>query len=133
MSDAATVSAVMRSLSARRWRGQVPTRLARELVPRVDELPEIERRQVEAGACAAGCGGAIWVGRRAPFPVGWRFWEPPDVHGLPGDGLALTFHFPAGVGDGVYAKLIGRPGLAAIVTLDRELCRVLSVQFVNRP
>jgi hypothetical protein len=55
------------------------------------------------------------------------------VHGLPGDGLALTFHFPAGVGDGVYAKLIGRPGLAAIVTLDRELCRFMSVQFLNRP
>ena len=42
--DAATVSAVMREVAARRWRGQVPTRLARELVPRVDELPPIERR-----------------------------------------------------------------------------------------
>ena len=38
----------MRSLSARRWRGQVPARLARELVPRVDEIPEIERRQLLA-------------------------------------------------------------------------------------
>jgi hypothetical protein len=44
MNDAATVSAVMREMSARRWRGQVPARLARELMPRVDELPEIERR-----------------------------------------------------------------------------------------
>jgi hypothetical protein len=44
MSDAATVSAVMRELAARRWRGQVPTRLARELLPRVDELPPVERR-----------------------------------------------------------------------------------------
>jgi hypothetical protein len=44
MSDAATVSAVMRELAERRWRGQVPIRLARELVPRVDELPDIERR-----------------------------------------------------------------------------------------
>jgi hypothetical protein len=47
MDDAASaeqVSVVMRSLSARRWRGQVPARLARELVPRVAELPEIERR-----------------------------------------------------------------------------------------
>jgi hypothetical protein len=42
MSDAATVSAVMRELAGRRWRGQVPIRLARELVP--SELPEIERR-----------------------------------------------------------------------------------------
>ena len=44
MSDAVTVSAVMRGLAARRWRGQVPARLARELLGRVDELPEIERR-----------------------------------------------------------------------------------------
>jgi hypothetical protein len=46
MTDAASVSAVMRELAARRWRGQVPIRLARELVPRVDELPEVERRQL---------------------------------------------------------------------------------------
>ena len=46
MSDAATVSAVMRELAARRWHGVVPTRLARELLPRVDELPVIERRQL---------------------------------------------------------------------------------------
>lgn len=48
MSDAATVSAVMSELAARRWRGQVPARLARELVPRVDELPEVERRALIA-------------------------------------------------------------------------------------
>ena len=36
----------MRSLSARRWGGQRPARLARELVPRVDELPEVEKRQL---------------------------------------------------------------------------------------
>jgi hypothetical protein len=34
----------MRGLAARRWRGQVPTRLARELAERVDELPAVERR-----------------------------------------------------------------------------------------
>jgi hypothetical protein len=73
-----------------------------------------------------------WGGAH-PFLWGGASGNRQIVHGLPGDGLALTFHFPAGVGDGVYAKLIGRPGLAAIVTLDRELCRVLSVQFVNRP
>jgi hypothetical protein len=44
MIDAATRSAVMAELAARRWRGQVPARLARELVPRVDELPPVERR-----------------------------------------------------------------------------------------
>jgi hypothetical protein len=36
----------MSELAARRWRGQVPIRLARELVSRVDELPEVERRQL---------------------------------------------------------------------------------------
>lgn len=49
MGDAAQdaqLSVVMRLLAARRWRGQVPARLARELMPRVDELPEIERRQL---------------------------------------------------------------------------------------
>jgi len=48
MTDAATVSAVMSELAGRRWRGQVAIRCARELVPRVDELPEIERRQLIA-------------------------------------------------------------------------------------
>ena len=43
MPDAATTSAVMRELATRRWRGQVAIRCARELVPRVDELPEAER------------------------------------------------------------------------------------------
>jgi hypothetical protein len=44
MADAATISAVMSQLAQRRWRGQVPTRLARELIGRVDELPPMERR-----------------------------------------------------------------------------------------
>ena len=48
MKDPATVSAVMREMAARRWRGQVPARLARELVPRVDELPEVELRALLA-------------------------------------------------------------------------------------
>jgi hypothetical protein len=68
-----------------------------------------------------------------PFLWGGALGNRQIVHGLPGDGLALTFHFPAGVGDGVYPKLISKPGLAAIVTLDCELCRFLSVQFLNRP
>jgi hypothetical protein len=48
MSDAAVTSAVMREMAARRWRGQVPARLARQLLPRLDELPPIERRQLLA-------------------------------------------------------------------------------------
>jgi hypothetical protein len=44
----------MRSLSARRWRGQVPARLARELLPRLDELPEVEKRQLIAALTRQG-------------------------------------------------------------------------------
>lgn len=51
------MSAVMRELAERRWRGQVPTRLARELVPRVDELPEIERRALIAALTQGAEGG----------------------------------------------------------------------------
>jgi hypothetical protein len=50
-----------------------------------------------------------------PFLWGGAFGNRQIVHGLPGGGLALTFHFPAGVE--AYAKLISQPGLAAIVTL----------------
>ena len=45
MSDTQTSSAA-RLLAAQRWGPSKPSRLARELVPRVDELPEIERRQL---------------------------------------------------------------------------------------
>jgi hypothetical protein len=48
------VSAVMREMAARRWRGTVPTRLARELLERVDELPEVERVQLRAALDLAG-------------------------------------------------------------------------------
>jgi hypothetical protein len=53
MSDAATVSAVMREIAARRWRGVVPTRLARELAERLDELPDLERVQLRAALDSA--------------------------------------------------------------------------------
>jgi hypothetical protein len=48
MSDAAQVSAVMRSLAAQRWGASKPVRLARELALRAAELPEVERRQLLA-------------------------------------------------------------------------------------
>jgi hypothetical protein len=54
MTDAATLSAVMRELAARRWGAQVPTRLAHELLERVDELPEPERVQLRAALDLAG-------------------------------------------------------------------------------
>jgi hypothetical protein len=45
MSDT-QVSVAARELAAQRWGSQRPTKLARELVQRVHELPEIERRQL---------------------------------------------------------------------------------------
>jgi hypothetical protein len=44
----AAASAAARALVARRWGASKPVRLARELAERVDELPEIERRQLIA-------------------------------------------------------------------------------------
>ena len=38
----------MRELASRRWRGQVAIRAARTVTERVDELPEVERRQLIA-------------------------------------------------------------------------------------
>ena len=67
-----------------------------------------------------------------PWLWGGAFGDRQIVHGKPGDALTLTFHFPVGVGD-VYARLIGKPGLYAIVTIDRGLCQFMSCQFIQRP
>lgn len=71
--------------------------------------------------------------RSHPFVWGGALGNREIVHGLPADGLMLKFHFP--VGEPAYAKLISRPGLRAIVTMDRELRRFLNVRFlhVGRP
>jgi hypothetical protein len=66
-----------------------------------------------------------------PYVWGGALGNRQIVHGQPGDYLTLTFHFPAG--ESVYAKLVSKPGLAAIVTADREQRRFLSVRFLNRP
>ena len=65
-----------------------------------------------------------------PFVWGGAFGDRQIVHGLPGDDLALLFHFPAG--ESTYGRLVGKPGLAAIVTVDRNLRRFMSVQFLHR-
>jgi hypothetical protein len=46
MVDPVTVSAVMREMAAKRWRGQVAIRCARQLVERLDELPPTEHRHL---------------------------------------------------------------------------------------
>jgi len=43
----------------------------------------------------------------------------------------LLFRFRPG--ETAYTELIGRPRLYAIVTIDRELARFMTVKFLNRP
>jgi hypothetical protein len=73
--------------------------------------------------------------------TGWRNAQPVwastvgagdrIAYAVPGDGLALKFRFPP-TADSAYTKLISRPGLAAVVTIDRGTCRFLRVGFTNR-
>jgi hypothetical protein len=53
------------------------------------------------------------------------------VPAVPGDFGMLLFRFRPG--ESAYTELVGRPRLCAIVTVDRELCRFLTVKFWNRP
>jgi hypothetical protein len=82
-----------------------------------------------------------WQALRRAQESGWRR-DVPDVwasapgayrvaHGVPGEGGTLRFHFPARTA--AYTELIGRPGLAAIVTMDRSSHHILSVKLINRP
>jgi hypothetical protein len=69
---------------------------------------------------------------------GWRSGAPTlwasgvrqtDIaYGVPGDNLSLLFHFPA-VADSPYSKLVGQPGLAAFVTVDRSTHWFMGVTF----
>jgi hypothetical protein len=75
-----------------------------------------------------------WV--RDNVPVLWC--STPEkrnvVKGAPGPNLELHFHFPAGTEAGkVYTELVGKPGLAAIVTVDRGTLYFLGVKFLHRP
>jgi hypothetical protein len=66
-----------------------------------------------------------------PYVWGGALGNRQIVHGQPGDYLTLTFHFPPG--EPAYAKLVVKPGLTAIVTMDRGLRRFMGVQFRHRP
>ncbi|HEY6685840.1 MAG TPA: hypothetical protein VI094_06465 [Propionibacteriaceae bacterium] len=60
--------------------------------------------------------------------------NPNVVAATPGENLALKFHFPAGTPAGkVYTELVSKPGLTAIVVVDRGTLHFLSVKFLNRP
>jgi hypothetical protein len=59
--------------------------------------------------------------------------NPDLVHAAPGANLTLRFHFPAGSPAGkVYSELVGKPGLSAIVVVDRETHYFLGVKFRNQ-
>jgi hypothetical protein len=65
----------------------------------------------------------------------WVFADLPGarqvVHGQPAEGGTLQFTFP--VGTPGFAKLVSKPGVVAIVTVDRGTQRFLSCRFLNRP
>jgi hypothetical protein len=79
------------------------------------------RRAQEAGWPA---NGAPWVWADAPG-------SHRTVHGVPGDGGVLSFHWP--IGSPGYAELVGKPGLTAIATVDRGTHHILSVRFLHGP
>jgi hypothetical protein len=59
--------------------------------------------------------------------------KPDLVHAAPGATLTLRFHFPAGSPAGkVYTELVSKPGLSAIVVVDRETHYFLGVKFRHR-
>ena len=51
-------------------------------------------------------------------------------YATPGDLQTLKFHFPAG--NTAYSSLISKPGLYAIVTIDRGKHRFLNCRFLHR-
>ena len=71
---------------------------------------------------------------------GWSGWGPlwatarvpaDCLYAVPGDLQTLRFHFP--VGNTVYAALIAKPGLRAIVTVDWGISRFRNARFLIRP
>jgi hypothetical protein len=79
-----------------------------------------QRRSQEAGWPLTG---APWIYADVPG-------APRVVHGLPAEGGVMSFHFPPGTAG--YSELISKPGLVAIVTVDRGAHRFLTCRFLNR-
>ena len=77
-------------------------------------------------------------GQEAGWPPGSAPWvyadlpgAPRVVHGQPGEGGTLRFHFPPGTPG--FAELISKPGVVAIMTVDRGTQQFLTCRFLNRP
>jgi hypothetical protein len=61
---------------------------------------------------------------------GGAFGNRQIVYAAPGEYQVLLFRFAPAQAE--YSRLVGKPNLAAIVTIDRELSRFMSVQFLHR-
>jgi hypothetical protein len=53
------------------------------------------------------------------------------AHAVPGDFQMVLFRFPAG--NSAFTELVGKPGLTALVTVDRSAGRFVAVKFLHRP
>jgi hypothetical protein len=53
------------------------------------------------------------------------------AHATPGDYRMLLVRFPSGVS--AFAELVGKPGLVALVTVDRNSGPFIGVSFKHRP
>ena len=53
------------------------------------------------------------------------------AHAVPGDYRMLLVRFPSG--EPSFAQLVGKPGLTALVTVDRNSGHFVGVKFLNRP
>jgi hypothetical protein len=80
-----------------------------------------QRRSQEAGWPV---NGARWIYADVPG-------APRVVHGQPADGGTLQFTFPPGTPG--YSELISKPGVVALVTVDRSTRRFLTCRFLRRP
>ena len=77
---------------------------------------------------------------KAAERIGWRLHRTVYVstptasdvaHAVPGDYQMLLVRFPSGVS--AFTELVGKPGLTALVSIDRSSGHFMSVKFLNRP
>jgi hypothetical protein len=73
------------------------------------------------------------AGFRSRVPAVWAHTDRRrDIaHGRPGEFATLRFSFPRPP-DSAYSELVGRPRLAAIVTIDRAAGHFLSVRLFHK-
>jgi hypothetical protein len=69
-----------------------------------------------------------WAGQ-VPYLYAHGAGQRDIAHGLPADSLGLEFHFP--VGKEAYRELVSRPGLRALVTIDKSRGWFMGVRFLH--